>query len=472
MNADRAADSGAISWAEVAFSHVDADIFTTPQDLTTAPLAAFTATPEQRRAACGLLESHGIAVHADNGMTLSVAASPVILNRFLTACGVDPVADEDDGPCWRDLAGSSVRAILGGVAVAPRTDADSAACCAAVGVAPFPPSVSYPVLHAPRDLRHLLNADPLHRRGIRGEGVRVTVIDSGCFVSHPFFCELGVEIAVELGPGATNPACDEVGHGTMVCASVASLAPDSRITMLKTPDAASLASFKRAATAADPPAILQNTWGFTQSDRPITPYGRAIWIAVRHAVERGILVVFAGGNEKRLFTAQLPQSLAIGGVHVDQKGTFEAADYASGYPSTLFPGRIVPDFCGLVGMKPQGIYLMMPTQPGSEIDVAFAGGHYPEHDTTAPDDGWVALSGTSSASGQISGICALLRQLHPDLTQEGARTVLSRSARPIVRGVSAEGYPANLPVPSFATGYGLVDADAAADLLKDLGASA
>lgn len=91
---------------------------------------------------------------------------------------------------------------------------------------------------------------------------------------------------------------------------------------------------------------------------------------------------------------QCPDVLSAGGVFLHPDGALEASDYSSGLTSKVYPDRIVPDVCGLVGMRPRGVYLMLPTAPGCVLDheVATLGG-YPAGDEIAADDGWVGLSG-------------------------------------------------------------------------------
>ncbi|CAN7621783.1 S8 family serine peptidase [Pararhizobium sp. LjRoot235] len=327
------------------------------------------------------------------------------------------------------------------------------------------PEVDYYHLDAPRDLVTNLRANEAHAKNICGQDIDVVVVDSGWW-NHPWFQDRGLHVNVVLAPGATAPELDEVGHGTMVCASLMSLAPNAKVTMIKQAGEDAFTAFKMAIDRA--PAIIQNTWGMPAAHSPLNAAQKLVALTVLYAVHHGIIVVFAGGNEKKLFPQQMHQTIAVGGAFVHRDGSLEAASYASGYESHLFPGRIVPDFCGLVGMKPEGVYLMMPTMPGSEIDIAFAEKPYAHGDgTERPDDGWVVISGTSSGSAQVSGVISMLKQVQPSLDQKTAKELLARCTRPVLCGVSAEGNPAGLPVPNLATGYGLVDAD---KTLRELGA--
>lgn len=78
--------------------------------------------------------------------------------------------------------------------------------------------------------------------------------------------------------------------------------------------------------------------------------------------------------------------------------------------------------------------------------------------------GWGAFSGTSAASPMVAGVCALLKEVDPNLTPEQVRNILKHTARDITAGVNAQGHAAG-PGPDVATGFGLVDALRAVEVL-------
>jgi subtilisin family serine protease len=145
----------------------------------------------------------------------------------------------------------------------------------------------------------------------------------------------------------------------------------------------------------------------------------------------------------------------------------EASNYASSFDSQIYPGRHVPDVCGLVGMQPRGIYIMLPVEPNDSIDSGLAGGNFPNRDETAPDDGWAVISGTSAASPQIAGVCALLKQVQPGLSPALVKAILRASARDVTAGQSNNGQPAG-EGHDGATGAGLVDAHVAYQLARSV----
>ncbi|CAN7579393.1 S8 family serine peptidase [Pararhizobium sp. LjRoot238] len=432
---------------------------------------------DRTRRVSGLLESHGFNIHHAGPFSITVEGTP---QQFVQAFGCrfadaphnrarlafaneDPFLHVPPGNRWPEIEGIVLIPVEGYSASSGGNSSDSDR--QAVHHLPKP-QVDYYHLNAPRDLVTYLRAHEAHAHNICGQDVEVAVVDSGWW-NHPWFQDRGLKVNVVLAPGATRPELDEVGHGTMVCASLMSLAPNAKVTMIKQAGEDAFTAFKMAIDRA--PAIIQNTWGMLSANGPLYAAQKLVALTVLYAVHNGIIVVFAGGNEKKLFPQQMHQTIAVGGAFVHRDGSLEAASYASGYESHLCPGRIVPDFCGLVGMKPEGVYLMMPTMPGSEIDVAFAEKPYAYGDgTEQPDDGWVVISGTSSGSAQVSGVISMLKQIQPSLDQETTKELLARCTRPVLYGVSAEGNPAGLPVPNLATGYGLVDAEKA---LRELGAA-
>ena len=157
-----------------------------------------------------------------------------------------------------------------------------------------------------------------------------------------------------------------------------------------------------------------------------------------------------------------------GGVYMHPDGTLEASNYASGFASPIYPGRDVPDVCGLVGMMPRARYIMLPVQPNGNADATGAGGPPPDSDETAPDDGWAVFSGTSAAAPQLAGVCALMKQASPGLSPPQARDVLKQTARDVVLGSCSASTGANQAStgPDLATGHGLADARQAVNVVS------
>jgi subtilisin family serine protease len=332
--------------------------------------------------------------------------------------------------------------------------------------AAFPPPKAYWHLDVPADVSLGLDGDRAHRQRLTGRGIKVVMVDSGWF-PHPFFGQRGYRSnPVVLGPAAANPDHDEHGHGTGESANVFAMAPDADFTMVKINFVNSVGAFN--AAVALNPDIISCSWGSSKMNPPLSAADQTLAAALANAVAQGIIVVFSAGNGHWGFPGQHPDVISAGGVFMHGDGSLEATPYASGFPSQIYPGRNVPDVCGLVGLPPRAQYIMLPVEPSDYLDSSLAGGTHPNGDETAANDGWAAFSGTSAAAPQLAGICALMKQGCPHLTAAEARTILQRTARDVTAGScspSTGGHPAG-PGRDLATGSGLADAYRAATVAR------
>ena len=332
----------------------------------------------------------------------------------------------------------------------------------------FAPPKSYWHLRVPGDISLGCNADKAHRGGITGKGVKVAMVDSGWF-KHPYFVGRGYKFSpVVLGPGATLPLKDESGHGTGESANIFSVAPDIDFMPVKMSFVNSIGAFN--AAAALNPHVITCSWGSSNQFGPLSAADSALAAAIATAVARGIIVIFSAGNGHWGFPGQHPDVISAGGTFMNPNETLRASDYASGFMSNVYPGRRVPDLCGLVGMKPKAIYIMLPIEPGDEIDSTpwniappqsgLQGGIHPNGDETTASDGWGAFSGTSAAAPQLAGAAALVKQACPGLTPAQVRDILKVTARDVTTGNCSTntGGSAAIVGPDTATGNGLVDA--------------
>ncbi len=325
----------------------------------------------------------------------------------------------------------------------------------------FPPRKAYWHLNVPADVSVGCNADKAHRGGTTGSGIRIAMVDTG-FYRHPFFESRGYRVAaVTLGPGATLPLKDEVGHGTGESANIFAVAPDIELLPVKAANGTVLVNTAGAFNAAVGlnPHIITNSWGSSRPNGPLSAADQALAAAIAAAVASGIIVVFSAGNGHWGFPGQHPDVISAGGVFMLPDGNTRASDYASGFMSNVYPGRRVPDLSGLVGMLPRAKYIMLPLEAGDEIDATGAGGTHPNGDETASNDGWAAFSGTSAAAPQLAGAAALVKQACPRLTPAEVRDVLMRTARDVTTGTNHPNFGnAAVVGPDTATGNGLVDA--------------
>ncbi|MGI9055990.1 MAG: S8 family serine peptidase [Pyrinomonadaceae bacterium] len=329
----------------------------------------------------------------------------------------------------------------------------------------FPPLKSYWHLDVPAGVSLGCNADKAHRTGITGKGVKVAMVDSGHY-KHPFFVGRGYNVApVVLGPATANPLKDESGHGTGESANIFAVAPDVQLLPVKINFVNSIGAFNAAVGLN--PDIITCSWGSDKRNGPLSAADMALATAIAAAVASGITVVFSAGNGHWGFPGQHPDVISAGGVFMDQNESLRASNYASGFISNIYPSRRVPDLCGLVGMLPKAIYIMLPLEPNDQIDVGNAGGTFPNGDETANNDGWAAFSGTSAAAPQLAGAAALIKQACPKLKPAQIKDILRKTARDVTTGSSNPNTTGTAGVgPDTATGDGLVDAHKAVMLAK------
>lgn len=344
---------------------------------------------------------------------------------------------------------------------------------------PLPPPSPKHHLRVPGDVAVALSAVAAHQAGHRGDGVLVAMPDSGQF-RHPFFTANGFNLrqTITVVPN-TNPAKDPVGHGTGESANIFAAAPGAILQAIRASNAAgvlvgALAGFLTAKELNPKPRILTNSWGGDQPGPPFAPPDEAdlaFALEILDAIDQGILVVFSAGNGQFSIEPQVPGVLAAGGVFLDQNGDLRASDYASGYASPFFAGVNVPTVSGLVGMRPRAQFLMLPVQPGCDLDQEESKIDPPVDftvDGTLPTDGWALFSGTSAAAPQLAGVAALVIGAKPNATPAQVIAALASTAIDITAGACHPRFnnPA-LPGADVATGAGLVNAAAAVQFALD-----
>lgn len=344
-------------------------------------------------------------------------------------------------------------------------------------VSRFPPEVDYHHLRLPGDVAMALNASSLHREGITGKGVKIVILDSGFDVKHHHFTENGYSITPVLGPGANNLEKDPNGHGTAMAGNVLALAPGADvygIKLLNDDDETHNTTGAEALEAAlelSPDIIsISLSWDLSYSDTERTHRERllnnlkAVEGLIQLAISKNITVVCAAGNREVSFPAMIPEVIAVGGVYLTEKGEMIVSDYTSAFKSKIFMGRNVPDLCGLSGMKSHpkqeipGGFIMSPVDESSKKDDL--------PDRTEGNDGWALMGGSSTATAQIAGICALILQKYPGLKPSEVKSRLKLKARDVKAGIANKESNQFKVLeakngPDDASGYGLADAYAA-----------
>jgi subtilisin family serine protease len=309
------------------------------------------------------------------------------------------------------------------------------------------------------EVARLLRAYRCHRQGWTGRGVRVVMADTG-FARHPFFDQYDFNITRVSTPSTNNPEVDTSGHGTGESANVLVVAPDCIFFGVKHDDYSAEAL---ETSLAQNPKVMTNSWGWNVDHqslpvlRTTNPnlYNELIDVEriIKEAVAAGVTIVFAGGNGQRAFPGSLPEVISVGGVSVSATGELSASSYASSFTSQLYPGRNVPDFCGIVGEAgppPLKGHIMLPVPNNCELE----GENMP---ASHRGKGWGIFSGTSAAAPQVAGVIALMLSVNPNLTPAQLKGILAATATDVQRGTTTHNQTARVGL-DLATGAGLVNA--------------
>ncbi|MFE9692597.1 type VII secretion-associated serine protease mycosin [Micromonospora sp. NPDC005806] len=314
----------------------------------------------------------------------------------------------------RSLLSGALAALLGGVLVAPAPAAAAPRCGPPGNPAPTEPTWA------------LDRLTPSSAWGVtKGEGVTVAVIDSGVSPNHPL-------LRGRVLPGEDfnrlvklRGQCDLVGHGTLVAGIIAGregtgvpysgIAPEARILPVRV-----LAENKENFDPAVPAEIGHAIrWAVDHKADVInlslvTLDDPVLKESVDYALDKGVVLVAAAGNRQENqqdrpgYPAAYPGVIAVAGV--DEQGKHVGSSVSGHYVDIAAPGL------NIIGPAPQGSgYLGEPQ------------------------------GGTSFAAAYVSGVAALVRAAHPDLTPEEVAYRLTRTADNPPDGHNAE------------VGYGTVD---------------
>jgi serine protease AprX len=306
---------------------------------------------------------------------------------------------------------------------------------------PNPPLLEEHHVRVPEELAAILGADAAHTLGFTGRGVKVAVIDSG-FYPHPYYSRQDYRIQWVATPNDPEPASDVYGHGTAQLACLLSIAPEAEVFAIKCMDVDPSAAIERALELGA--NVISCAWGF-DIDRPgkrkLPKDFEALHALIEEAVRSGVCVVAAAGNGQYSFPGSMPSVISAGGVFYGADRAFHPSDLSSSYESSFFPGRQVPDLCGLAGNLPHGRLLLLPVPPKAKL--AKRPGFRPGA-TTAQERrasvGWALFSGTSAATAMISGAAALLLEASPGLAPEALRTrLITRSRQVLSSHMNREG---------------------------------
>jgi serine protease AprX len=311
----------------------------------------------------------------------------------------------------------------------------------------------------------VVKADAAWQRGVTGRGVTVAVLDTGV-ASVPDLAGRLVQVRDDV-TGKVTPCknlsgeldCnDRYGHGTFIAGLVAGngassggkwkgVAPEAGILSVKAAGADGAADVSNILAAIQWVVSFKDHYNIRVLNLSLGTDSKQDWKVdpLNYAVERawaaGMTVVVAASNEGPAAgtitkPADDPWVITVGAT--DDRGTAGVSDDR------------LPDFSGR-GPTAHGLAKPDVAAPGAHVISLRAPGS--TIDTTYPyyvDGSYRQGSGTSMATGVVSGVAALTLQANPDFTPDRVKYALTATARD-----AASDDP-------MAVGSGVVDASAAA----------
>jgi serine protease AprX len=311
----------------------------------------------------------------------------------------------------------------------------------------------------------VVKADAAWQRGVTGRGVTVAVLDTGV-ASVPDLAGRLVQVRDDI-TGQVTPCknlsgeldCnDRYGHGTFIAGLVAGngassggkwkgVAPEASILSVKAAGADGAADVSNILAAIQWVVSFKDRYNIRVLNLSLGTDSKQDWKVdpLNYAVERawaaGMTVVVAASNEGPdpgtiTKPADDPWVITVGAT--DDRGTTGVSDDR------------LPDFSGR-GPTAQGLAKPDVAAPGAHVISLRAPGS--TIDTTYPyyvDGSYRRGSGTSMATGVVSGVAALTLQANPGFTPDRVKHALTATARD-----AASDDP-------MAVGSGVVDASAAA----------
>lgn len=291
----------------------------------------------------------------------------------------------------------------------------------------------------------MLRGEKLHKKGFRGEGMRVAVIDAG------FLNVDRMEVFSSLNllgthnivfPGET--VYDEDEHGTRVLSCLAAYlpgimvgtAPDAAYLLIKSEDVRSEYPIEEdywiaAVEYADSMGVdvISTSLGYYRFDDRALSYrqeqldGQTAHIsrAAQTATDKGLLLISSAGNEgnseweKITFPSDVDNLLTVGAINMKKKkSSFSSIGFAA-------DGRIKPDVVAL----------------GTATCIIDGTGNL-RH-----------ANGTSFAAPTVAGLAICLRQAMPDLSVQEIIRIIIESADRYKRPTTELGYG----IPNFYKAY-------------------
>ncbi|MCF6523191.1 type VII secretion-associated serine protease mycosin [Streptomyces sp. JJ36] len=279
----------------------------------------------------------------------------------------------------------------------------------------------------------------------RGRGVTVAVLDTGVDGTHPDIRRSVTEGKDLIGFGAGPGDPHWAQHGTAMAGIIAGHGhgPDGRLGVVGVAPEARVLPVR---------VLLEDRDG--QRDKARRTRGGALAEGIRWAADQGADVInlslgddSSSAHPRPAQDAAVRYALRKGSVVVASAGNGgEEGDHAS-YPAA-YPGVIAVTAVDRDGARASFStrrWYATVSAPGDDVII------------TEPDRAYYEGWGTSAAAAFVSGVVALVRSAHPELTPAQIKRLLADTARNTPPGGRSD-----------ALGTGIVDAAAALELARTL----
>ncbi|BBM83225.1 S8 family peptidase [Candidatus Uabimicrobium amorphum] len=239
----------------------------------------------------------------------------------------------------------------------------------------------------------------VNAKGFTGQGVTVAVVDTGLDTDHPAFSpqQIRTDLCKSFVPGEPTVE-DGNGHGTHCAGTVASqlygVAPGASLIGVKVLSATGSGSWTAVMEGVQYSALHADVISMSLGGRA-NPNGNVVEDAVENAIDNGIVVVIAAGNEGPFMqTIGTPgcvkKAITVGAI--DNKG--ELAYFSSRGVSVYLDPK--PDMVA----------------PGVDVLSAWKNG------------GTNTISGTSMATPHVAGLVALMLSKAKGMKPQGVKNIL------------------------------------------------
>jgi subtilisin family serine protease len=304
-----------------------------------------------------------------------------------------------------------------------------------------------------------------------GKGVKIGIMDTGLTI-HPDFYQNGnpsasriikaINFAQEDGIVDPNYVFDDYGHGTHVTGIACGngihsdlkyrgVAPNAEIVNIR--------ALNSTGEAEEDEIISGIEWCIENEIDVINMSfgyeGPVVWdalnLAIKSAVEHGVVVVAAAGNSgPYFFTASNPgsgiYSIAVGATDINDR----VISFSSIGPTDT--GQISPDICA------PGVNIIATDAYKSVIHLEKE--YLDDFIGEKSNFAYVSLSGTSMASPMVTGAVAVLLEAFPSASPESIRNALIMGARETYRP-SPEGK-------TISQGAGIINVSASLEYLRSI----